>query len=116
MAFCSKCGNQLAENAAFCAACGAAVQSGDAKSKKKMEANLSSGASSDNTGLSSLAEVIFVIAWIVFGLFVAYSVGALLMQAKPGTEEAAGQALFTLLVWFIGAAIYIAFKKRKQNR
>lgn len=61
--FCSKCGREAAENAAFCAGCGASI-AGVQPAKKKTQLSLAAGIIDIAVGGFSLVSMIFAVVFL----------------------------------------------------
>jgi zinc-ribbon domain len=63
--FCSKCGKETTENAAFCAGCGTSLMSGQPP-KKKTQLSLAAGIIDIAAGGLSLVSFLFVSVFVLF--------------------------------------------------
>lgn len=73
MKYCSHCGTQLSDDAAFCSNCGKAVYNGTAQAQPQVQPQTVSAAQAaqqkDNNTMKTIISVLLILSCVVEGLF-----------------------------------------------
>jgi uncharacterized membrane protein YozB (DUF420 family) len=104
--FCSKCGKETVENAAFCASCGASLAGGQPP-RKKTNLSLAAGILDIMAGGFCVLSLIFMVALMLFVIGVGGEV-----QADFASLFPAGAAVICSILAIVGGILVL----RRKNR
>ncbi len=112
-AFCTKCGQKIADGAQFCANCGAYLRGGQKSSKTKQANDLFQGG---GDAAFQQTRFIFSIVTMVFTFFILFqSCAAGVFNALESNNESSGTAGVLLCIcWWIAGIMNVAKRSSRQ--